>query len=106
MAIEEVMLKNGDMVPVPMVATCHIALSNLMDENPIAFYELVMKCRDRNHRLFGNSAQYLSDRALLEPNGQPHDLVRSFVLSAVTGEGFDMVLGSPLTEQEGQEVEQ
>lgn len=36
----------------PIVKVVMLVLDSLMHDNPIAFYELVMKCRDENHVLF------------------------------------------------------
>lgn len=82
-------------VPDVLIASTMIALRKLLADQPIAFYELVMLCRDRNHVLFGNSSDKIRSLGLLESNGQPHDAVREITLAAVTGEGFNMVLGDP-----------
>jgi hypothetical protein len=64
----------------------------LIEENPMAFYELVSICRDPDHRLFGNTAKVLQDLNLLQPNGKPHDVTRDVVLHHVTGDGLNMAL--------------
>jgi len=74
-----------------------LSLTNLMRENPIAFYELVMKCRNPEHELFGNTGEVLSPLNLIQPNGHVHDGIRNIVLSATEGEELDMTLGSPVS---------
>lgn len=94
--IREVTLKNGSEIPEPLVTVTMVSLQDLIKSNPIAFYELVMRCRDRDHRLFGNTGEVLKSFALVESNGEIHDAVRDIVLSATEGEGLEMSLGSPL----------
>lgn len=73
-------------------AVTMMSLEMLMDENPMAFYELVEICRDPDHSLFGNTAEVLKDLSLLQPNGTPHDVIRDVVLHHVTGDGLTMTL--------------
>lgn len=84
-------LKNGSTEATMFVREMMMSLEFLMDDNVGAFYELVMACRDKEHALFGNAEQVLRDLSLYPI----HDSVRNIVLSAVTGDGLDMVLGSP-----------
>ncbi len=81
-----------------LVTVTMLALKALMEANPIALYEFVELCRDRNHRLFGNTADILSGRNLIEGDGQPHDATREIVLAAAEGDGMDLTLQSPLVE--------
>ncbi|MHA2064973.1 MAG: hypothetical protein ACXABY_11420 [Candidatus Thorarchaeota archaeon] len=70
----------------------------------MAFYELVMLCRNHDHKIPGGETgpemetmeEYLKGKSLIGPNGLPHGTIQDVVLSAVTGEGIDMVLGSPM----------
>ena len=79
-----------------MVTVGLLSFTTLFKEKPIVAYELVMKCRDPNHKLFGRSGEVLKSLALLEADGQPHDVLRDIVLSATSGDGLQMALGSPL----------
>jgi len=99
MASEMLRLKNGSEVFRPAVVVTMEALKSLLKEHPIAFYELVMISRDRGHRLFGNTAAILQDRSLIESDGHPHSIVSDVVLSAVSGEGFGLHLGNPISVQ-------
>ncbi len=89
-------LKNGSEECVPLVNTTVMSVRHLMESNPIAFVELVLLCRDRNHELFGNTAVDLQGLALVGRDGFVHDSIRNIVLSAVEGEGLEMKLISPL----------
>gem|GEM_PF-4132711 len=51
-SIETVILNNGAKEAKSLVDITHLSLKTLITDNPIAFYELVMKCRDNNHALF------------------------------------------------------
>ncbi len=95
-ALKTVMLKNGSEEFGPLVAVTMMSLRSLCTTDPVSFYELVQKCRDQNHQFWGNSTQKLRDLSLIQPSGNVHDSIRNIVLSAVTGEKFDMVLGSPI----------
>jgi hypothetical protein len=69
-----------------------MSLEMLMEENPIAFYELVQLCRDKNHSLFGNTYDKLLGLSLIQGNGQPHQSTREIVLAHTEGEGLDLTL--------------
>jgi hypothetical protein len=94
-ANKPVKLKNGAVVPHSAVIATMMALESLIHKEPILFYELVMKARNDDHRFFGNAAESLKQRALLETNGTLHDITRDVVLSAVEGESVRMKLTSP-----------
>lgn len=79
----------------PLVVVTMLALQDLI-ALPIAFYEFVMLCRDRSHKLWSNTESILRERNLLEQDGQPHSSIRNIVTAAVAGDGLAMVLGSPL----------
>jgi len=89
-------LRTGKEVPEPNVKVVMISLNGLMTSNPIALYELVMLCRDKKHQLFGNTGEVLKSYALIEPSGQPHDVIRDVVLAATEGEGLELRLVSPV----------
>lgn len=62
----------------------------------IVLYELVACCRDRNHQPFGNAGEKLAALELRREDGTIHESIRNIVLSAASGEGLDLTLGSPL----------
>jgi len=90
-------LKNGSEEVEPLVTTTMMALETLIVEEPLAFYDLVAKSRDKNRTFFGNGEKILEERALIS-NGIIHNSIRNVVLSAVVGEGLSMTLGNPLME--------
>lgn len=94
--MKSIHLKNGWEEAAPLVATTMLCLKSLIDSNPNAFYELVMKCRDRKHDLFGNAQDVLHERALVEVDGSVHGSIRNIVLSAIRGKGFNIILGDPI----------
>lgn len=98
--METVQLKNGAEEAVPLVNVTMMSLRKLFDELPIVLYELVMLCRDSNHKPFGNCAKDLLDLNLIGPSNRPHNSIRNIVLSAVSGDGLDMTLGSPVATKE------
>ena len=98
-----VKLKNGSEELDGLVNATYTALGLLYEKNPAVVYELVMKCRDRNHKLFGQSGQDLVDLNLLQPDQQPHQSVRNIVLSAVKGDGLDMQLVWPVAKAEAEQ---
>ena len=91
-----VKLKNGSEGVKALVSITMMSLESLIETNPVAFYELVMKCRDVNHRFFGNTGEVLQKLSLVQTDGNVHDSIRNIVSSAVDGDGVDMTLGSPV----------
>ena len=96
-----VTLKNGETVPKQLVNVMVISLEELIKEDFIAFYELVMACRDHNHVTYGDTHEVLERLALIEGRDDSgkvriHDLTRSVVLSAVEGKDFQMRLVNPI----------
>lgn len=99
MSENEITLNNGATALSSTVTAIMLNLGAAYDQEPIAFRELVSICRDKTHVPFGNTGRKLIERGLLEPDGRPHDLVRDVVLSAVTGDDFDLHLGSPVPDR-------
>lgn len=96
MARKTVRLKNGAVELSVFVASIMLVLDRLVEEKPVAALELVMKCRDSNYEFFGDNEKILQDRKLVEAGGTVHSSIRNIVLSAFKGDGFDMVLLSPI----------
>ena len=95
--METVTLKNGTVEVKLIVMATLRSLKSLISTDPGTFYELVMVCRDRDHKLFGNAREKLEASKLLQAHeSRPHESIRNVILSAVTGDGLDMVLGSPV----------
>jgi hypothetical protein len=55
-----------------------------------------MKCRDPNHKFFGDFAEILHEKGLVRSDGSVDPHVKNIVLSAITGEGLHLRMQSPL----------
>jgi len=88
-------LRSGASEPDVLVEATMMALDNLLELHPIAFYELVMKARDPRHECYGNTGQLLKSLNLLESSGFIHGAIRDVILAAVDGEDREMTLVSP-----------
>jgi len=94
--METLRLKNGAEEAEQLVVVTMMSLRHLMEERPLALYDLVMKCRDRSYQFFGDNENILLNLGLVEANGDIHGSIKNIILSAVRGDGLDMVLGSPI----------
>jgi len=94
--METVILKNGAEEATILVTIVMKILKHLADERPLALYDLVMKCRDPNYQFFGDNEKYLQTLKLVGADGGIHDSDRNVILSAVSGNGPDMVFRSPI----------
>lgn len=89
-------LKTGEEMPTPLVAVVMLALEELIEQNPIAFHELVQISRNPEHELSGNTGNILRNLSLIEANGQPRAETRLVVLAATEGEGLSLKLVQPV----------
>ena len=95
--MKTVTLKNGATEAMPLVTTIMMVLEDLLSNDPMAFYDLVMICRDPNYQPFGNARERLEARGLLAPRAkQPHRSIKNIILSAVTGDDLGMALEDPI----------
>ena len=90
-----VTLTSGVKTAHPLVACVMLTLQALFDEQPIAFYELVARCRRPDHALHRGSAAVLERSGLLD-HGTVPDVVREIVLAAVHGDALALCLISPV----------
>jgi hypothetical protein len=90
-----VTLTSGIKTTHALVACVMLTLQALFDEQPMAFYELVARCRRPDHALRGRSAAVLERSGLLERGTVP-DAVREIVLAAVKGDALTLRLTSPV----------
>lgn len=100
--MEMVTLKNGMVETRVLVSTTMFVLGELFEKEPIQLYELVQKCRNSAHKMFGNTAQALADLSLVGPGPEHrvHDSIRNIVLSASEGKGaLDLTIVSPIAPQ-------
>lgn len=93
--MEMVVLKNGATEALSLVSVTMMSINQLLASKPLAFYEMVEVCRDKNHKIFGTLGNDLVELALLQLDGQPHGSIKNIVLSAVEGEGLDMTVSNP-----------
>lgn len=100
--IEIVTLNNGAKEAKSLVNIAMFSLGILMEKQPIAFYELVMKCRDDKHEFFWNTSKVLKDLQLVENDGGIHDSLRNIVLSAIKGDWMDLTLMTPIQKAAGE----
>lgn len=91
-------LRNGSELQSGLVSVTLLTLRRLMEERPIDFYELVMKCRDPKHELWDD--KILKQWSLIEPDGQPHQCTREIVLAAVVGDEMEMRIINPIAEED------
>lgn len=94
--METVELRNGAVEATPLVTVAMMSLRHLMNEKPLALYDLVMVCRDSSYEWFGDNLQESQNLSLVQPDGKVHESIRNIVLAAVTGDGLDMRLESPV----------
>lgn len=96
-------LRTGQTTFIPLLKAVKMSFEHLFQTKVIVAYELVMLCRDPNHKLFGDCGQDLAALQLVEKNppggGRIYwvrDQVRDIVLAMVEGEGLDMQLVNPV----------
>lgn len=96
--METVTLKNGAEEVKSAVGLLLVVLRDLLKENPMAFYDVVMVARDPAYidRVFPIHKMTLTGLNLLEASGNMHDTIRNIILSAVEGDGPEMTLTNPI----------
>lgn len=98
---DHVRLKNGALEPDILVRAIMVSLRGLLREQPIAFYALVMHCRDpQGHEFWGDMEEVLRGMGLVERGGATHGSVRNIIVSATQGDGMDMHIVDPRKESE------
>lgn len=92
--MESVTLKNGTEEVRSLVAAILLSLQSLIETYPIAFYDLVQLCRDPEYKTF--NIEILKSWTMIQEDGSIHTSIRNVVLNAVTGEGINLKLESPV----------
>lgn len=95
-----VILRTGKEMLSALVGAVMLSLEELIEKNPIAFYELVQLVRNPNHQLFGNAGDILRKFNFIEIGGQPHDMTRQIILAATEGEGLNLKLVPPICKKQ------
>lgn len=93
--MKEIVLKNGTRELEPAVKVIMFAIRELLKRQPLVFYDLAMRCRDRNYKMWDASESDLKNLSLLQFDGQPPGTTRNIILSAVEGDGADMHIVNP-----------
>lgn len=87
-------LRDGTEASVPLVAVITLILLQLLESEPITFYELVMKSRDPSHKVWPGTTFPPGIMCGDQVAGGVADIVRN----AVTGDNADMQLRAPTSE--------
>lgn len=95
MTVGHILLTSGVTTTSPLLVCVMLTLQALFDEQPVAFYELVARCRRPGHALHGGTDALLERIGLLDQGAVP-DAVREIVLAAVDGEALALRLTSPV----------
>lgn len=91
---DKVRLRNGSESTRALVASQMMLFQQLLKQEPILFCEMLLKCRDDNHKMAGNA------EVLLANGGFFGNYQCDFLLSAVRGDGIRMRLEDPILEHE------
>ena len=93
-------LKNGREEPEVVVFATMANVSELLTSKPIAFYDLVLLCRDATYKPFGMNKQVLQDAGLIDESNTVHSAIRNIVLSGARDlpGGVDIGWGSPVAD--------
>lgn len=95
--MEQVVLKNGSSEPEVLVKTTMLSLKSLWDgglPGVLAVSDLKALCDDPAKDVM--YIDMLKDRALVDGSGKVNTSIKSIVLSACEGDGFEMRLTSPV----------
>jgi hypothetical protein len=87
-------LRNGSQEPRMIVATTSMAIDRLMQDMPVALFDLVELARNGTAP-FPPCAERLTSLALMTRDGRIHDSIRNIVLSSFEGNDMDMQRVSP-----------
>jgi hypothetical protein len=90
-------LKNGSQELDTMVIVTMRSLQHLAKNDPITLYELVEKCKDKDHVIWGDCESNIKALGLMTRVGV-HESIKNITLSAVIGTGLDITLCSPYLE--------
>lgn len=93
-------LKNGAEVPTALLAEVLPKLSGLLNYRAGYLYELTQLCRNPDYFTLPAFEAYMGLLGLIDEKKQVPADVRNIVLAAVSCEGMNLTLGSPLPEKE------
>ena len=87
--IAKVKLKNGSEVVEGVLNATMLSLDDLLKEDQLAYYELVQKCKNPHHKMFGNTEKIVGRFGLIVA-GSIHDTTRNIVISATQDDGLSL----------------
>lgn len=101
MDIQTATLRNGSEEARPAVDMLMGTLLEINNTLPgvLAFYDLVMRCRDKEHPIADAQLDTLRNLGLVGAGEWIHETTRNVVLSAVVGDGTAMKLVNPYQEE-------
>lgn len=80
-ALNMIKLKNGAVAPETAVIATMTAIGNIK-EDVVLLYELLEKCRNPNHPMYGSTESSAQKKGLMT-DGKIHEYTRDIILSAV-----------------------
>lgn len=94
------LLRNGDMVPEVAIRSAELGLLSLLEDDPIAAYELHAVAHNPQHAIFPLAAQTLTDSNLISHVdgygcGVMHGYTRSVIVSMTNPGEFDFTVRDP-----------
>lgn len=93
-------LKNGSHIVEFVLVETMRELKKMQEQDPFAFYDLVMKCRDNSHTIipspFGDAKITLKRYGFMSDDGTIREDIKNIVLSSVVGDELEMKLESPI----------
>lgn len=94
-----VSLINGTYEYEPIVEGIIYSLSSLKEADPVAFHDLVMKCRDNDYQLSAETPFIIQNWVMLNINDGIDPSLRNVITVAVTGDGMEMQINNPIKEE-------
>ncbi len=82
-----------------LVDAIYMSLEKLFEEQPTAFYDVVMMARDKNYKPFGVNGEILCQLVLINKDNSMHDSTRNIILASVEGDMLEMRLVNPIIEE-------
>lgn len=96
MSADTFKLKNGTEEASGLVVSVMLVINRMLEERPLHLYELFSVAKNREHRPFGMIGPDLVRDGLLKQDFGMHGSIRNIVLSAVSVDGADIRVSSPV----------
>ena len=98
--MQVIKLKNGSTELEPLIQATMLNINTLVEKDPLAIIDLVLKARDNSYQFFGDAEATLQRMGLIQKGGRIHQSIKNIVLSAAEGEGLDISIGNPVENNE------